>query len=96
MKTFEQAWAESGFAFNKNETSVGWHMCLNEVTRLNTDFDYFKVQKAALKMMNSGGGFMSQLGRTFTRADESNARKLYKAFQSDFDQFYEIAVADGE
>jgi hypothetical protein len=56
-------------------------------------FDQTTAHRAAQEMKRSGGDFISRLGATFMHADLKNQRRMYEAFQPEFDQYYEYYLA---
>lgn len=96
MRNFHEVWdlLEAG-KYSKEQKAImeaGWNLAMGEVAidnaKVMKEFDYFKVQKVALEMRQSGGSFMQALGKAFTVADQTNASKLYCAFAKDFAEFY--------
>lgn len=51
-------------------------------------FDYNTAHRAAQEMKRSGGDFVGRLGELYFHADLKNSRRLYEAFQAEFDQYY--------
>lgn len=55
-------------------------------------FDHTQAHRAAQMMDKAGGDFLGAIAKAFFKADMSNARKMYEAYQSYFDQYYGLWV----
>lgn len=59
-------------------------------------FDHTKAHRAAQMMDKAGGDFVGSLAHAFFKADMHNARLMYEAFTSLFDQYYGLWVQSHE